>query len=168
MNGCVHHVLLTMVMLSLTAALCEPASASDDAWRSLSSLEHTIPFQAALAFADPAAAESDQWWSARTAGYFGAIGGSALGLLGAMIGVVGGAMRMWRFAVQALNVMIIIGVLGASSGFYAVFASQPYHVYYPLLLTGVLCLVLGIGLRFTFHAVRRQQELHKMRAMDAS
>jgi len=170
MNSCAHPVLLTIAVLSLIAAMYAPASASAGTRRSNPGLAQTISFQwrPVLAYADPAPAASDQWWTARTAGYFGGIGGSALGVLGAMIGVLGGALRMWGFARYALNAMIIIGAVCTVVGLYAVFADQPYHVFYPLLLTGVLCLVLGIVLRFTLAVVRRQHELHRMHAMDAS
>ena len=67
-----------------------------------------------------------------------------------------------------MKVMLVLGVAVLVGGVVALVKSQPYAVYYPLLLGGALTAGITAGL---FPQVRRryqQLELRKMQAMDAS
>ena len=107
------------------------------------------------------------WWSDRSAGLIGGIGGSLLGLIGAAIGVLAGIGAGRRAVVLLLIAMTALGGVLLTAGIVAVVLGQPYGVYYPLLLGGGLCGMLGtIG----FVATRQrfaQVELRRMQALDA-
>lgn len=109
-----------------------------------------------------------QWWSDEQAGWIGAIGGGALGLLGALIGCLGGAGKARRFVIAALKAMFLVGLAALVAGIVAVIQSQPYGVYYPLLLMGGLLTVLPLGLIPGVRKRYEQIELRRMQAMDAS
>jgi hypothetical protein len=87
------------------------------------------------------------WWSEQQAGIIGAVGGSAVGIVGAMIGsmsflVVRGKAKGLFMGVFAA--MIAIGVAALGAGLLALIQHQPYHVWYPLGLGGlVTCAVFG-------------------------
>ena len=109
-----------------------------------------------------------EWWSSTNAAYVGAIGGSAIGLMGAAIGCMA---AMW--VPKGQHKSIVLGLLGALAaggaalfvtGIVAVAVSQPYHVWYPMLLCGaILGLVCGINLPIVALRYRHAE----MRRMDA-
>jgi len=108
-----------------------------------------------------------QWWDSRTGGLIGGVAGTVMGTLGAVIGTLVSRGKARRFVMTALAVMAAIGVVAFIAGLIALGLSQPYAVYYPLLLLGVLLSALPLGL---MRSVRRQyeaRELRKMRALDA-
>jgi hypothetical protein len=116
----------------------------------------------AAAMAPPGA-----WWSDRTAGWVGGVGGTVLGLLGALIGTLCG-LGIGRRVV--LPLLIVGSVLGGGlfvTGLIALAIGQPYGVYYPLLLCGVLCGVLGIVGVVVGRQRYAQAELRRMQALDA-
>ncbi len=109
-----------------------------------------------------------EWWSGTNAAYIGAIGGSAVGILGAVIGCMA---AMW--VPKGMHRGLVLGLMGSLAaggvamlliGIAAVVASQPYHVWYPLVLCGaILGLVCGINLPIV--AMRyRQAEARRMDA----
>jgi hypothetical protein len=89
------------------------------------------------------------WWSPQQAGWIGAVSGSALGILGAVIGTLCSMGRGRRFALGALAAMAGVGAVGALLGIAALAIGQPFAVWYPPLLGGCLAAVLGIVLRPT-------------------
>ena len=107
-----------------------------------------------------------QWWSARAAGLVGGLLGSAMGILGALIGVLGGSGRNRRLVMTLLGVMTGAGALCLLGGIAALAAGQPYAVYYPLLLTGLIATVLSIGLRPVIRRRCEQQALRKMQSQE--
>jgi hypothetical protein len=115
---------------------------------------------------DPLAV-AGQWWSDQGGGMLGGIAGSILGCLGAMVGWLAATGRARRLALGTLKLMILVGVIALAAGGFALLRSQPYAVYYPLLLLGGLCVVIPAGL---FRSIRKRYEnieLRRMRAMDA-
>ena len=107
------------------------------------------------------------WWSGRAAGLVGGIGGSLIGILGAVLGALVPRRRARR---AVLAVMACCGVVGAIlivvGGAAALLLSQPYAVYFPLLLGGgILTAVFVPGYRRTRGAYA-DAELRRMRAMD--
>lgn len=107
------------------------------------------------------------WWSDQTGGLIGGILGSALGLLGALVGTLSGMGRGRRFAVGTCFAVIGLGVICLVVGVTAVVASQPYAVYYPLLLTGLMGTVIVGGVLPGIRKRFAQAELRRIEAMDA-
>jgi hypothetical protein len=101
-------------------------------------------------------------------GWIGGIGGACLGLIGALIGVLGSRPKYIGVASAVMLVTIVAGFALLVVGMVAVCLHQPYAVYYPLLLSGLLTMGLLIPLFFYARRLRQQNELRKMRAMDAS
>jgi hypothetical protein len=67
-----------------------------------------------------------------------------------------------------LTLLTAFGIVCLGFGLAAVVLSQPYAVYYPLLLLGFLCTLLPIGVRGTVRRRFEKIELRKMKAMDAA
>jgi hypothetical protein len=88
-------------------------------------------------------AESTAWWSSQQGGVLGAIAGSALGLVGALVGWFASTGRAGGFVFVTLRVLAWAGVGAALLGVVALASDQPYAVYYPLLLVGTLAAVFG-------------------------
>lgn len=107
------------------------------------------------------------WFSEQQAAWGGATAGMLAGLGGAAIGIVAGRRRNRRLVEVALAVGLAVGVVSLAAGGIAFVASQPRHVWYPLVLIGlVLTFVDGLllpGIRRSYAAA----ELHRIRAMDA-
>ncbi len=108
------------------------------------------------------------WWSDRQAGLIGGIGGSVFGCLGALIGIVGGRGKARRFVLAMLWGMAAFGAVSLAGGVAALVCSQPYHVYYPLLLGGGIMMIISLVVIPTVKRRYAQIELRKMSAMDAS
>jgi hypothetical protein len=87
-----------------------------------------------------------QRWSEREGGLVGGVAGSLIGLLGALVGMLGGAGRARGVVFGALRAMQGIGLATLVLGIVAVVRAQPYSVFYPLLLLGVLASVLPLAL----------------------
>ncbi|MBN1972846.1 MAG: hypothetical protein JW787_04360 [Sedimentisphaerales bacterium] len=108
----------------------------------------------------------EQWFDPKTAGMIGGIIGASLGITGGIIGSLCGicVQKGWKkliyslfiLAIAASIVLLIIGVV-------ALVCKQPYHVWYPFILPGVLGTVLFsvllpvIGKRFTGYELRKMQ-----------
>lgn len=115
---------------------------------------------------DPLASPG-QWWGEETGGWLGAVAGSTAGLLGALIGCLAGMGRARRTALGLTKALIGVGAVMLLLGLWALARGQPYAVYYPLLLLGVIG---SVGGAFVLPAVRRRYEsleLRRMRAVDA-
>jgi hypothetical protein len=115
---------------------------------------------------DPLAVKG-AWWSGRIGGLVGGLTGGLLGCLGALVGVLGGLGKGRRVVMGLLGLMLAIGAVALALGVVAVLRSQPYAVFYPLLLVGILCSVVPL---FSLRSLRRRYEeveLRRMRALDA-
>jgi len=107
------------------------------------------------------------WWSDRTAGLLGGILGTLLGCLGALVGCLTATGKAQGTVMGILKGMAVVGALSLIAGLVALVRSQPYAVWYPLVLVGFLCGVLGfLGLRVVSRRYR-ELEIRKMAAMDA-
>lgn len=111
--------------------------------------------------------QAGQWFSSQTAGWIGGIGGTLLGLWGALIGIVSSRGRARGFAVGSANALLFIGLASLIAGIVALGMAQPYAVYYPLLLLGVIIVAVTAMLRRTLSARYEQLELKRMQSMDA-
>jgi hypothetical protein len=108
--------------------------------------------------------EMRAWWPDRTGGWIGAVAGSAVGALGAMIGVLTSLGRARRVVTAAATGLVVVGIAAFLTGIVALTWSQSYAVYYPLLLCGFLSTVIPLGLLPT---IRRRYEAVELRAMRA-
>src|SRR5579859_183818 len=111
---------------------------------------------------------STRWWSGRVAGLIGGIAGSIIGCFGALIGCLAGIGKARRFVLSLTKILIGLGILLTISGVVAVVFRQPYAVWYPLLLAGVVLVsALGINLR----SIKRRYddlEIRRMNSIDAT
>ncbi len=111
-------------------------------------------------------AEVTPWWSGATAAWIGGVGGSVIGLCGALLGVLAGTGRGRRLVLVFVPVMIVLGIAAAAAGVIALTLGQPYAVYYPLLLGGgIVAFVFGFNYPFVIQRYR-QLEFRKMHAAD--
>jgi hypothetical protein len=83
----------------------------------------------------------EAWWTIQQANNIGAIGGGAVGVVGAVVGsmsilVVRG--RAKPLMVGLLVTMILVGLVSLGAGVAALVQKQPYHVWYPISLGGFL------------------------------
>lgn len=115
---------------------------------------------------DPMAA-AGQWFDARTGTLFGAVGGTAVGLWGALIGVLAARSRAKGFVLMSATVLFVVGILALIAGLTALLLRQPYAVYYPLLLVGGILAFVTFALRRSLPQRYEATELDRMRAMDS-
>jgi hypothetical protein len=106
------------------------------------------------------------WWSDQAAGLVGGSAGGLLGLMGALVGVFT-SMGVGRKAVLG----ILYGMLGCGAaalfaGLFALTRSQPYAVWYPLTLIGILLTVMAAIFIPTIKRRFQEMELRMMSAMD--
>jgi hypothetical protein len=109
---------------------------------------------------------ADEWLPDRTATLAGAIAGSVIGMTGALIGVLTSLGRARRFVVATAKSLVLFGVLAFIAGIVAVTESQPYAVYYPLLLCGFLSAIVPLGIMPAIRRRYEEIELRTMRAQD--
>jgi hypothetical protein len=112
--------------------------------------------------------EVGHWWGNSSAGAIGGIVGSLMGCLGGLIGWLGSKGKARRFVLGALVALMILGVVSIALGGVALFRSQPYAVYYPLLLLGFVATFVPV---FVLPRLRKRyldMEFRKMKAMDVT
>ena len=115
-----------------------------------------------------ASAAPGAWWSDRTGNLAGGILGAMIGCTGGLIGWLSSRGRAQGFVINAARILTGIGIVSAIGGLVAVSIHQPYGVWYPLLLLGVICaLVFPVCLRTCTNRYR-ELELRRMTSMDAS
>ncbi len=111
------------------------------------------------------AAVESGWWSPRQAGMVGAIGGVTLGLMGALVGLL--ASTRPRLVLTLCKGLSALGLALLAVGGVAWLSAQPYHVYYPLLLCGMISAAVFFSSARQMEARVRDQELRSMAAQDA-
>jgi hypothetical protein len=112
--------------------------------------------------------DAHPWWSNHTAALVGGLGGGILGCLGGLIGVLGGMGKCRGLVITLLGIMTCLGIILGVAGIAALARHQPYAVWYPLLMIGILLLVIC---PFLLPVVRRRYqelELRRMQSLDAS
>ena len=108
------------------------------------------------------------WWNPTDGNWYGAIGGSLIGILGGCLGAAAGILvprgKAKTFIYTSIAILSIIGLLSLAAGIIAVTAGQPYHVWYPLVLCGGIITVV-IPIQFPMIRARyRQAELRRLQA----
>lgn len=90
-----------------------------------------------------------------------------IGLLGALLAYLVRKRIAFRVVRGVLVLELVLGAVCVVAGIIAVVYSQPFMVYYPLLLVGMLaCVLVAVG-EFRLRRHYREIELRKMRALDA-
>ena len=107
-----------------------------------------------------------QWISSRTAILMGAISGSLIGVWGGLIAYLTSRGKARGFVLNSANLLIALGAVSLVAGIAAFASAQPYAVYYPLLLIGVIIVAVVGGLRRSLPRRYEAMELQKMKAMD--
>lgn len=106
------------------------------------------------------------WWDERASGWIGAIGGAICGCLGALIGVLCSLGKARQFVLWLCAGFVVLGVVCLATGGIALAMSQPYCVYYPLLLLGGLLACVFGGLLPAIRHRYQQIEMRRMTSMD--
>jgi len=110
---------------------------------------------------------ASSWWSPQQIGLIGGIGGSVIGCFGALLGLLASKGKARNFVLATMKIFIVLGILLTIAGFAAVVSSQPYAVWYALLLPGViLTLVFSLNLP----SIQRRYdelEIRRMTSVDA-
>jgi hypothetical protein len=114
-----------------------------------------------------AANSSTEWWTELQAGWIGGGLGSALGVLGALIGVFSSRGKLRGFTLSLFGVGLAVGSALLLAGIVAVLGRQPWHVYYPLLLVGVIDVAVLGGNLWMLLGRYRNDELRRITAVDA-
>jgi hypothetical protein len=107
------------------------------------------------------------WWSGEEAGAVGGAAGGTVGVLGALVGILSSLGRGRRVVLAALLSMGIGGAAVLAAGGVALALGQPYEVWYPLVLLGVLGTALGFALLPTARRRFEALELRRIQALDA-
>jgi hypothetical protein len=102
------------------------------------------------------------WWSPQQSGLIGGIGGSLIGCLGGLIGLLVSKGKARHFVLAAVKYFIALGILLTAAGLVAAVLQQPYDVWYALLLPGVI-LVLVFSLNL--HSIQRRYDELEIRRM---
>jgi hypothetical protein len=89
-----------------------------------------------------------EWWDQQTAALVGGLLGAGLGTIAGLYGALAGTLcsrGAARTLVIATHVTILLGgAVVLVAGVIAIILGQPYHVFFPLLLPGVvICAVMG-------------------------
>jgi hypothetical protein len=108
------------------------------------------------------------WWGNRTASWIGGILGPLLGIMGAIVGTLSGMGRGRKVAIGICWFAIVFGSVCLAAGLVAVAMSQPYVVYFPLLLIGFLSTVIMSSVLPSTRKRFENAELRRMEAMDVS
>ena len=110
------------------------------------------------------------WWSVQESGLVGAILGGGLGGGFGIFGGIGGSLatkgRARRAVIAIYLTLTVIGVAVAATGIVAVALGQPYHVWYPLILSGSIVSLLGAGLYPAIMARYRAAERRRLNAQE--
>jgi hypothetical protein len=107
------------------------------------------------------------WWSPQQIGLIGGIGGSVIGCFGALLGLLASRGKARTFVLTTMKIFIALGILLTMAGFVAVVSSQPYAVWYALLLPGV---ILTLVFSLTLPSIQRRYdelEIRRMTSVDA-
>jgi hypothetical protein len=107
------------------------------------------------------------WLTPRQISLLGGIGGGALGLLGALVGLLASRGQARSLVLGLLKGMLAFGIAALLAAMFGLWLTQPPAILYTLLLLGVLCTVLPAGLLGKVRRQYEEREFQRMRALDA-
>lgn len=110
-----------------------------------------------------------EWWDPQTGNYIGAYGGAFIGVFfGGVGGGIGGTLapkgKAKTLVMSITYAGIALGIVNLISGGIAVLTQQPYHVYYPLLLIGVILTVVELSILPTLNKAYARSEQQRLDA----
>jgi hypothetical protein len=117
---------------------------------------------------DAATTANGAWWGNSTASWLGGILGALLGILGAIVGMLSGAGRGKNVCMAICWLTVAFVGVCLLCGLFAVVQLQPYVVYFPLLLIGILGTTIMGSILPTTRKRFADVELRRMESMDAS
>ena len=107
------------------------------------------------------------WWPARWAGWIGAGMGMLFGCWGSLTGILSQKGIARGFVMVSVHINLVIGIVSLIVGAVAITLRQPYHVWYPFMLIGIiLTLVMSTTRRQLAHQLTKAEE-EKMAKLDA-
>jgi hypothetical protein len=133
-------------------------------------LDVVLPGAGKVTIVQPALASgsaSGHWWTEQQAGWFGGILGSLLGISGGVIGLSAAWSKLRPLTITLCLIDLAISGVSLLAGVVALCLGQPWHVYYPLLLLGIIGIgVIGPILWQQYYRFRAD-ELRRITAVDA-
>lgn len=112
-------------------------------------------------------ARPGEWWSQNYSAWIGGGIGTLFGCWGALIGILAQAGRGRMFIQASVVFNIVVGSACLIAGFVALAMGQPYHIWYPFILIGLLLPGIMLGTRKNLMKQLAAAEERKMAAMDA-
>jgi hypothetical protein len=107
------------------------------------------------------------WLTPRQISLLGGIGGSALGLLGALVGLLASRGQARSLVLALLKGMFAFGAVALVAAVVSVWLTQPPALLVTLFLLGVLCTALPAALLGKVRRQYEEREFRRMRALDA-
>ena len=105
------------------------------------------------------------WFEPYFSGLVGGILGSSIGVLGGVWGTMAGAYskkgKHKRLVLSLAILLIVFGVISLCTGVYALILRQPYHVWYPFILSGFILTVVLLPNYFNVKKVYTRTALNK-------
>ncbi|TVQ30438.1 MAG: hypothetical protein EA376_12925 [Phycisphaeraceae bacterium] len=109
-----------------------------------------------------------EWWSQSQTGWIGGVGGAAVGVIGGCFGALAGVLakqgRGERFVVGGLASMAGVGAAALGVGLVAVLLKQPWHVWYPFALLGLVLVFTATPLTFSMRRIYEQAGARRLEA----
>lgn len=110
------------------------------------------------------------WFDTNIAIWIGALGGSAFGIWGGLLGMFSQSCAKKGKHRKLITGLIcgtfVVGIVALVFGLVALISGQPYHIWYPLtLIGGIICFVLPC-MYHTASKIYNQAELNKMQLQD--
>lgn len=101
------------------------------------------------------------------AGLWGGMAGATLGTLAGLLGWLGSRGKAKRLVLNGFRMLMAAGGISLVLGVGALARGHPYHVYYPLLLIGVIALLVPASTLPRLTKRYEELELRRMSALDA-
>lgn len=108
------------------------------------------------------------WWGDATAGWIGAMAGTAIGMGSALLAVVMALGVAPRFTRLVLALASVVAVAVLATGGIALLKAQPYAVWYPLVLIGGLSSVVFPVMLGVSRRLQTARELRQIQALDGA
>ena len=114
-------------------------------------------------------ADVKPWFPEEAAIYFGSFGGAGIGVLGGVLGGTAGMLapkgKGRNFILNSMLGLGCLGVVFLITGVVAILMSQPYVIYYPFLLLGLILTSVMFAIR---PAIRKRYAEAEQRKLEAA